>query len=96
METGGAPSRPAGWWETAFGLWRWRDVERLAASEAAGGSQAVVAEASGVEEGRWLKAKEREGRRSGPLDLDRTVKTVTNGKKQITVYKLSLAKQKPN
>ena len=41
-------ARPAGWWETAFGLWRWRDVERLAASEAAGGSQAVVAEASGT------------------------------------------------
>jgi hypothetical protein len=42
-------ARATGWWETAFGLWRWRDVERLAASEAAGGSQAVVAGASGTQ-----------------------------------------------
>lgn len=54
---------------------------------------------SGVEEGRRRQAKAREGRRSGPLDLDRTVKTVAHGEKKnhsflikkekITVHKLS-------
>jgi hypothetical protein len=43
VETGGAPN---GWWETGDSVW----AVEVAGRRAAGGAQAVAAEASGVEE----------------------------------------------
>ena len=80
-------SRPTGWWETAFGLWRWRDVERWEARKRWWRRRRVSRR----------KEEAREGCRFEPLALDQTVQTVImKKKKQIKVYKLSLGKpQKP-